>query len=417
MNIRFRSNAIGVMQIKLIREQGPWAIKGARVKMGPDQGPPYIIQLPSPLSSIYHILRSNLQRLTDKPMEQSQDSAKIKAFLTRGGGETYQDKLQAHILYGWKWNTVLLYNGAVKKFLKFKKETSGSTFELPASVEEIYEFCMWAGRTNEGPTAEDVLSGTVSKYLHGLKAWHLYHLEKFPAVEEGVIKQILTASKRLDVSIPKKEGKKPIHLKHLVHLAVELSSMGEKELAVLDTVLVAFWGLARLGEMVSDKKERSEVITWGDVHISVGSRREARITIRGAKTSKAGEKQTLQGRELNHLLCPVAALERRIARVKDKDDPLFAYKEEEGEKRLSKQVVMSTCQKSWKESFGKGITGHSFRVGGASFRYAIGVKIENICIIGRWKSEAYRLYIKAYSKKELSDTLKLMNELENNKLH
>lgn len=185
MNIRFRSNAIGVMQIKLIREQGPWAIKGARVKMGPDQGPPYIIQLPSPLSSIYHILRSNLQRLTDKPMEQSQDSAKIKAFLTRGGGETYQDKLQAHILYGWKWNTVLLYNGAVKKFLKFKKETSGSTFELPASVEEIYEFCMWAGRKNEGPTAEDVLSGTVSKYLHGLKAWHLYHLEKFPAVDRS----------------------------------------------------------------------------------------------------------------------------------------------------------------------------------------------------------------------------------------
>lgn len=350
-------------------------------------------------------------------MENDQDLKKIESFLSRGGKETYHDKLQAHILFGWKWNTVLLYNGAVKKFLKFKGETSKSQFDLPASVKDIYNFCVWAGRTREGPTKEDVLSVTVSKYLHGLKAWHVYHLEQFPPVEEAIIKQILTASKRLDALIPKKDGKKPVHLKHLVHLAVDLSTKGEKELAVLDTVLVAFWGLARLGEVVSEKKDAMEVIKLEDVEIFGGDRREAKIVLRGAKTATPGETQTLQVRELNHLLCPVAALERRIARTNGKKSPLFVYEEEGKKITLSKQTIMVTCQKTWEKSFEKGLTGHSFRVGGASFRYAIGVDIKDICEVGRWKSEAYRLYIKPYSKKELSDTLKLLNDLEDNKLH
>lgn len=269
-------------------------------------------------------------------MEIDQDLQKIRCFLSRGGEKTYHSNLQAHILFGWKWNTVLLYNGAVKKFLKFKGEKSDTEFELPASVTDVYEFCMWAGRTREGPTREDVLSETVNKYLHGLKAWHVYHLEQFPSVEAAVIKQILTASKRLDAQLPKKEGKKPVHLKHLVHIAIELSSKGEMELAVLDTVLVAFWGLARLGEVVSEKKDTMEVITMEDVMFSGVERREAKIILRGAKTAVPGETQTLQVKELNNLLCPVAAIERRLARSRGRKEALFAYGEEGKTMKLSK---------------------------------------------------------------------------------
>lgn len=350
-------------------------------------------------------------------MDYEIDLGKIRPFLTKGTGEIHYDKLQAHILYGWKWNTILLYNGAVKKFLRFTDETRKEKFKLPASVKDIYEFCMWAGRTNDGPSKEDVLSSTVGKYLHGLKVWHLYHLEKFPDVEEGVIKQILIASKKIDSSLPKKEEKKPVLLSHLVHLAVELSKKGEKDLAILDTVLVAFWGLARLGELSGDKKDALEIVKREDVEISNGERKEGRITLRGAKTAAAGETQCLQLRELNHLLCPIAALERRLKRTKRPKDDLFSYMDKGERVTPSKQLIMNTCQKCWDEAVYKGLTGHSFRVGGASFRYALGVTVHDICLVGRWKSHAYRLYIIAYSKKELQETLKLLNDLENNKLH
>lgn len=126
-------------------------------------------------------------------MEGEGDLHKIRTFLTRGKGTTHHTKRQAHLLYGWRWNTVLLYNGAVKKFLKFIREETKRDFGLPESTEEIYNFCLWAGRTQSGPTNEDVLSITVSKYLHGKKAWHLYHFEDYPVVNEGVIRQMLTA--------------------------------------------------------------------------------------------------------------------------------------------------------------------------------------------------------------------------------
>lgn len=351
-------------------------------------------------------------------MEEEIDLQKIKSFLSRGDDKTHYTKRQAHLLYGWRWNTILLYNGAVRKFLKFvREETEEKDFELPASTEMIYDFCIWAGRTRSGPTREDVLSVTVSKYLHGIKAWHLYHFEDYPAVNDGVIKQLLTASKRIDASLPKKDGKKPVLLKHLVHLAIELSKGGEKDLAVLDTVLIAFWGVARLGELSGDKQDSSEIIKREDIRLVLSERREAVITLRGAKTASAGQTQTLQVRELNHLLCPLAALDRRLARAGSPKDPLFGYRENGMNSALSKQTIITTCRKCWEDAGYEGLTGHSFRVGGASFRYALGVSVEDICTIGRWKSRAYRLYIKVYSKKDQSDTLKLLNELESNRLH
>lgn len=350
-------------------------------------------------------------------METEENLSKIKPFLTRGNDTIHYTKLQAHVLFGRKWNTVLLYNGAVKKFLKFNKERSNKEFELPASAEDIYEFCLWAGRTRDGPTSQDVLSVTVAKYLHGLKAWHLYHFEEYPTVNNDIIKQMLIASKRIDATVPKRDEKKPVMLNHVIHLAIELSKGGEQEITVLDTVLIAFWGLARLGELCGDKKDPSEIVKREDVKFINGERREVTVILRGAKTAKPGETQSLQIRELNHLLCPVAALDRRLARKRRPEDPLFSYDDAGKDTILSKQTIMNICQKCWEVAGYKGLTGHSFRVGGASFRYALGVSAEDICKIGRWRSRAYRLYIKAYSKKEQSDTLKMLNELECNRLH
>lgn len=206
-------------------------------------------------------------------------------------------------------------------------------------------------------------------------------------------------------------------LKHLIHLAVELSKGGDREMTVLDTILIAFWGLARLGELSGEKQDSSEIVRREDVQRICKDRREAAITLRGAKTASAGETKALQIQVLNHLPCPLAALDRRLAKRGQPEDPLFGYQESGETKVLSKQTIISTCQRCWEEAGYKGLTGHSFRVGGASFRYALGVSIEDICKIGRWKSRSYRLYIKSYSKKDQADTLKLLNELESNRLH
>ena len=40
-----------------------------------------------------------------------------------------------------------------------------------------------------------------------------------------------------------------------------------------------------------------------------------------------------------------------------------------------------------------GVKGHSFRQGGAQSLFDAGISVEDINIFGRWKSDAFRLYI------------------------
>jgi hypothetical protein len=77
------------------------------------------------------------------------------------------------MLGGWKPNTLIAYNAGVKKFLKYKSTCSKNAFNLPASKDDILQFCFWAGKVRESKEPHEVTAQTISRYLFALKAWHL----------------------------------------------------------------------------------------------------------------------------------------------------------------------------------------------------------------------------------------------------
>jgi hypothetical protein len=77
------------------------------------------------------------------------------------------------------------------------------------------------------------------------------HSATYPEKVEKRVKVLLRASAKADACEPPKAKKGAVHLKHLVHLAEVLSTGNPKEQAVFDLALVAFWGMARLGEITS----------------------------------------------------------------------------------------------------------------------------------------------------------------------
>ncbi|OAV84932.1 hypothetical protein PTTG_10781 [Puccinia triticina 1-1 BBBD Race 1] len=79
---------------------------------------------------------------------------------------------------------------------------------------------------------------------------------------------------------------------------------------------------------------------------------------------------------------------------------------------LTKRVVCRKLDQIWKKRGCAEITGHSFWVGGASLRCTVGVPTDEICKLGRWISDCYKLYLREYSKADLATTLKLLFELE-----
>jgi hypothetical protein len=334
----------------------------------------------------------------------------MKDFTSTGLSLKEPSALDKHVLHGWRGSTLRSYNSAVRKFLKFARLKIKRRFELPATEDEIYEFCYWAGRTGGDSTPDKISGVTLTKYLHGLKAWHVYHGTNYPILSEKKVALMLKA----DALAIRAKTKNPVMVEHLLLLHGHLSKGDDLERVLLDMSLVAFWSMARLGELACDvgvgRLEKDEGVRISDVRIAKDSQ-SAMIKIYFAKTATGGEVQRLLLTATNNILCPVRALLRRVSSGKA-EDSLFGVDTMTARKNLTKSYCTRRLQSAWRGIGLTHLSGHSFRVGGASLRNALEVDIATICKLGRWTSSCYKLYIKPYSNEDLRVTLCILEQLD-----
>lgn len=339
----------------------------------------------------------------------------ISAFLS-GNNSTSLTPLQLHLLNGWNPNTLLSYNSAVIKFLKFYSGTKGTAFNLPATENEIYEFCITVGRTEFKEYDDEISARTLSKYLFGLQAWHLFHQVDYPHGSKSVVKVLLKSSEYSDALRPKKLEKPAVMIHHLLALVHSLDGTSNKDEAILDCIIVAFWGMARLAELTYEKAD--EQPSWitsvlcKDAVRPTTSLSHIFLLVRGAKTARPGECQPILLNAQPNKICPVKAVLRRVTTCNSDTDSLFGYQKPDGQRvNLTRPTVVNRCQQIWREHGWNTISGHSFRVGGASLRAALGVDHEDIKSLGRWTSSCYKLYLRDYTQEELSTTISVLRIL------
>ncbi|PLW43237.1 hypothetical protein PCASD_07028 [Puccinia coronata f. sp. avenae] len=285
------------------------------------------------------------------------------------------------VLDGWTKSTLAGYNSAVRKFLFFTRERDSVPFVLPASAGNIQEFCAWAGR---GPNSggKPVLATTLSKYLCGLRAWHLFHDQPYPTEANKKTTLILKASAKEDAKEAARVPKGATMIGDLIRLAEALTGGPAQDLAVLDMALVAFWSCARLLEVTYNLAGVPgngglgvllRDVEWGPENLW------ACITLREAKTLSPGELQYLRVSEINDCLCPVAALRRLASSCLDSIAPLFGYQAQGERVRLTRYMLTTRLGKVWQDTSRPLLSGHSFHAGGASFLHAMKVAAADIC--------------------------------------
>ncbi|KNE91344.1 hypothetical protein PSTG_15273 [Puccinia striiformis f. sp. tritici PST-78] len=294
------------------------------------------------------------------------------------------------VLRGWEKSTLKGHNSAVRKFLVYTRHVKKSKFALPASPEDIYGFCAWAGRSQDGDGDHKISSGTLAKYVGSLKSWHMYHDEPFPEISDKKIALMVKGAAKEDAKRPKGRSKPAVMIRDLIKLVAELAEGPEEHIAIMDLVIVAFWGMARLGELNGET---------------------ATLTLRNAKTAAPGELQYIHVRRLNHMLCPVLALRRRCA-TKPSESALFSFQTASATNNLTRYSVTSTIGRVWTSIGRPELSGHSFRVGGALLRNALGISISNICVLERWKSKSYLLYLRPYNLSQTTEAVKLLKALK-----
>lgn len=336
----------------------------------------------------------------------------------RGVDKSEEDEVQQHFLRGaWGDGTLKSYNSGVVKLHRFAtvKKVEKSML-LPISTTLIKQFVVWASTKDveEAKEDESVKSSTLKAYIAGIKAWHMYHDEVYPSQVDEAVKTLLRATRTVEARKFEVEKKRPpVLLADLITLMEVLPERGEMGLAMLAVALVAFWGTARLGELISDN-EKKRLPRWYDLEWNK-ERSQVSITIHNAKTAKPGELQYIKLERQDSLLDPVSILEEWFAyRPRKPSEEIFSVLVNGKQKRLGKQTTINQLRKIWNERRPKSkqiLHGHSFRIGGASLRWNLGAGREEVKRCGRWASDAYLVYLRKFSDRELEKTKKLLLDL------
>ena len=157
--------------------------------------------------------------------------------------------------------------------------------------------------------------------------------------------------------------------------------------------LVAFFGLLRsseyLGETVKNTTENT--LLFSDVTFAPGHS-HMDIQIKKSKTDPFRQGYTLRLWSIhNSNLCPVRA-SLNYYLLSTQVGPVFQF---EDESLLTRARLSSIIQQALP---GINLNTHSFRIGGASTAHAAGIPDSTIQALGRWSSDAYRIYLRIPSK-------------------
>lgn len=262
---------------------------------------------------------------------------------------------------------------------------------FPIPVDLVAAFIGWA--------AGQLGSSGVRTWLAGLQAWHTVHGFTFPPTDSGPIRVAMMAIAKLAPIKSKKPPRTPVTLVHLHTLYNGLSFTNTFDIAVWAVACIAFWGLARLGEITVPSLRfvttrhvcRSTSITWATEN-QVSS---VSIDIPWTKTTQTQGATILLTRERNELACPLKALRMHLKanQALPADAHLFGYIVAEGGWRpMIKSQMMDRCEEIWKAAQLNVPSGHSFRIGGTSHLLSRGTDVQIVQKLGRWSSDAFFLY-------------------------
>ena len=282
-------------------------------------------------------------------------------------------------------NTEAAYKTATNAFNHFLLEFQLSA-AWPVNSQHVVLFVAYCFEKGLAPS-------TIHTYVAGVN--HFHKLAGGSDLKEVfMIKKLLEGCLRLR---KKKDTRLPISIKILMNVSAILPSVCYDEFEVKmfrAAFLLAYFGLFRVSEIVaSSNLAVNRSISWRDVSMGHENKHLV-IILRISKTSQCGAPITLKiPRETNAELCPVQAVQDYLAIRPNFQGPFFCHANGAPTTRgqfsavLAKSIgrILPGC---------KTIKSHSFRIGRATQLFGMGLSGDKIKMLGRWRSDAYKSYIR-----------------------
>lgn len=295
---------------------------------------------------------------------------------------SFRESIDKALDRAWAPATIKTYAHSIKTFLSFcSKHNIPDEQVFPSSD---YLLCAFIAAQKE-----TVAQSTIKNYLSGIRAWHIRNGYSFSRSDR--LNLLARASRPL---ANKKPPRPPVSLEMLLALSQNLDTANSFDACVLACATTAFWGLARLGELLpSSYNYDHHLPPFPAVSaVSKGSLGSLQVRLPWTKVKKwSGE--TIYLSKQDNSSDPVIALENHISiNNLPQSSILFAFQDAFGSSIMLKQQFIDRCNGIWAKLGLTQTSGHSFRIGGTSHLLICGVNPDVIKQSGRWSSDSFLRY-------------------------
>ncbi|KAE8228005.1 hypothetical protein CF326_g7079 [Tilletia indica] len=248
-------------------------------------------------------------------------------------------------------------------------------------------------------------ASTVTKRAHGLLFWH--RVQRMPWSLDRADTRTLEKAARIE-SLPPLEKRRPVRLNDLTAMHLQHNPNDPAHVAILAAAFMAFYAMCRPGEVTvrvvsrphNDRPRWTHLVeyppTAPDGPSSFG------LKLPSDKThGKTGFDRIAAEQRRMPSLCPVAAVRRHLVTnalapgERGEECGAFSFRARNGGRReLGESLFVRTINAWLIAANRERITGHCFRIGGATLFFGAGKDLADIRLRGGWESDTYLVYLR-----------------------
>ena len=302
-------------------------------------------------------------------------------------------RIYSVISHAWRDSTKETYGSGLLVFHTFCDiRQTPEDLRAPASKDLISAFVVSMAGTYAAPT--------ITNYINGVHNWHIVHGLPWDFVSAEA-SALLKAAKTLAPTSSKRPPRELYTIDNIIMIREQLSLTLPLDAAVFACLTTLFFATARTGEFTvpnlnsfnpSSHITRNHVSTQRD-------RNGLEITnFRLPRTKSAPLGEDVNWAKQDGPSDPQEALLNHFL-INDPpgDAHLFAYKEKNGHKPLTRNKFLKTLETANKRAGLIRLKGHRIRIGSTLEYLLHNIPFEVVKVKGRWASDAFLIYLRNHA--------------------
>ncbi|XP_055996171.1 uncharacterized protein LOC130054184 isoform X1 [Ostrea edulis] len=283
-------------------------------------------------------------------------------------------------------NTQETYNQGLRCFEEFQDSLNLSKI-WPPTLEQIVLFIGYM-------SAKHLSVATARTYISAI-SYKLKIQNNRDETQSFLVKKLLEGFRR---KVKKNDARLPItsNILNQILQSLHLVCTNYYECKLFQAAYtLAFFGFFRVGEMtVKNQKDLGHAIEYEDITMFT-EENKIQIKLKHSKVDQIGEGETItiQNSQFGSQIQPIKIIQEYLAIRPSVQGKLFCHFSGQPLTRYQFTAVLNKVL-SIIGLEGKKYKSHSFRIGAATSAAMFGMSEEEICKAGRWKSKAYKIYVR-----------------------